>query len=59
MVYGLNNGAAHSAAHKHGCYKFDVPQDGTIFDTLDASNLFPKHPGENLSEAHGASFAHP
>jgi len=35
--------------HKLGCLKFDLPQDVAVFDTLDASNLFPKHSGESVN----------
>jgi len=48
-TFNGQKGAEHSAAHKHGCYKFDLPQDGAVFDTLNASNLFLKHSGESLS----------
>jgi len=41
----------------YGCYKLDLPQDGTIIYTFDASNLFPETE-KSFKKYFEASFLH-
>lgn len=37
----------------YGCYNFDLPQDGTVFDSPDASNFCPEQSEKNIEALRG------